>query len=169
MKRLTIIAALALSCALVACTSAPAPTPSPTAKPVVTLAPTSTPEPMEDYVPADIPKCKGLKALDKPLKFAWAGIEDMKTESGIWYYYHCDEKPIEVANLFKTKMPNAPFSWLENGWVERPGEGTLGIYFHTARQTWTYAWFLADDAAAGASYLVLSQQDTTPLELPCCK
>jgi hypothetical protein len=170
MKTLTIIVCLVLLCAVAACGPAPTPPPLPTAVPTITPTrlPTATPEPVGDYVPSDFPRCLGLKMLDKALKFTWVGIEDMKTDSGDWYYYHCNEKPADLAAFYRAKMTPPPYNWLENGWVEQPGEGTLGVYFHTARQTWSYVWFLADSASASGSYLVLSQQNEIPLELPCC-
>jgi hypothetical protein len=184
MKALTIIVCLVLLCAVAACGPAPTPTPLPTAVPTITPTPlptpaptttpthsvTATPELVGDDLPSDLPRCQGLKALDKALTFAWAGIEDMKTKDGDWFYYHCDIKPSDLAAFYRAKMTTPPYNWLENGWVDRPGEGTLGIYFHTARQTWSYLWFLADGtSSADGSYLVISQQFEMPLDLPCCK
>jgi hypothetical protein len=180
MKTVTVIGCLVLLFALAACGPSPVatalptpvptslPTPVPSLLPIATAFPIAAPAAVEDYVPTDVPRCQGLKALDKAITFAWAGIEEMNTENGNWYYYHCDEKVGDLAGFYRAKLTKPPYNWLETGWVERPQEGTLGIYFHTARQIWNYIWFLPDTSSKAGSHLVISEQMEAQPDLPCC-
>lgn len=163
--KLPVIACLALLLTVVACVNAPTPTPIPPT-PTPTPAPTATAEPVDDYVPSDIPRCDGVKALDKALDFEWAGVDAVG--EGDWYYYHCTQKADDLSATLRPLMTKAPYKWGEINWVIRP-EGTLGVYFHTVRQTWAYLWFLPDTSSAGGAYLVVAEVGTIPLELPCCK
>jgi hypothetical protein len=163
MKSILALTPLVLLLAVVGCASAPTPTPTPL--PTRTPAPTATSEPVGDYVPSDVPRCQGVKMLDRALKFEWVGVDAVG--DGAWYYYHCDQKPGDLATLYRPVMIKAPYEWGEINWVERP-EGTLGVYFNTVRQNWLYLWFLSDTTSAGGSYLVVAEQGQIPLDLPCC-
>ncbi len=159
------IVCLILLCAIVACEAPPIPTPIPP-PPTPTPRPTMTPQPTGPYVPPNIPRCEGVKALEHALDFQWAGVDAIG--EGDWYYYHCDLTPGDLADYSRPKMTAAPYDWGEINWVIRP-EGTLGVYFHTVRQSWTYLWFLPTDLSSGGSYLVVAEVGGIPLELPCCK
>ncbi len=166
MKMLPIFVGLIVLCILAACGGAPTPTPTPLPPtPTSTPMPTATSEPVGDYVPPAIPRCAGVKAMGTALKFDWPGIDDVGEAD--WHYYHCAQKPEELATFYREAMVNPPYNWLENAWVILP-QGTLGVYFHTARQTWLYLWFLADTGAPQASDLVVAERnEVTPLDLPC--
>ncbi len=165
MKSLILLSTLLLLCAVVGCGGSPTPTPLPSTPTRVPL-PTATPEPMGDYVPSDIPRCEGVKMLDQALQFNWAGVDAVG--EGSWYYYHCNLKFDALADFYRPQMTKAPYEWGEINWVVRD-EGTLGVYFHTVRQTWVYLWFLSKTPPEGGSYLVVAEVGTIPLDLPCCK
>ncbi|HEX9075088.1 MAG TPA: hypothetical protein VF932_04885 [Anaerolineae bacterium] len=158
------LACLTLLCILAACAPAPTPIPTPTSVPTATPRPTLAPEPVGDYVPSDIPRCAGVKALDSPLKFDWPGIDDVGEAD--WFYYRCALKPEEVAAFYREKTKDPPYNWMEQAWVVLP-EGTLGAYFHTARQEFLYLWFLSDVSSPQTSYLVVAERTGAPLDLPC--
>ena len=168
---------------LLGCTAAPttvpvvntltpvANTPIPTTLPSPTRIPaplsTATAQPVGDFVPADLPRCDGLKAVG-PFPFSWAGYAEIDMTQGKWYHYHCSSKPEDVAAFYQSKMPNPPYSWLQQNWVETTTDGKLGVYFNAVRQVWIYTWFLADINNPEASRLVISEQANAPLTLPCC-
>ena len=162
--------AVLLGCAVaptpVPVVNTPLPTlqPSPTRTPV--LLPTATALPVGDFLPADLPRCDGLKAVT-PFTFSWAGYAELDMSQGKWYHYHCSSKPEDLATFYRSKMSNPPYSWLQQNWVENT-EGKLGVYFHAVRQVWLYTWFLTDTQNPEASRLVVSAQDKAPLSLPCC-
>jgi hypothetical protein len=103
----------------------------------------------------------------EPFTFSWAGYAEVDMTQGKWYHYSCSSKPEDLATLYRSKMTSPPYSWLEQNWVEN-SEGKLGVYFHTVRQVWLYTWFLADTKNLEASRLVVSEQGSAPLSLPCC-
>ncbi len=147
---------------LPSCMAPPTPPPTAVSSPTATRWPTATPDPA-GYVTSDIPRCDGAKRID-PIDFEWPGIEDVKEAD--WLYYRCALKPLALSEFYRPKMTEAPYNWLENAWVVLP-EGTLGVYFHTARQSWLYLWFVADKAEAAGSYLIAAERMDTPLDLPC--
>ncbi len=161
-----IVLCVAVLVALQGCSAAPTPTPTPpsTSTLVPRTATPPPPTPVGDYVPSDIFRCEGVRAINTAVKFDWPGIDNVVQAD--WLYYQCDQKPLELAGIYREKMVNPPFNWLENAWVELP-QGTLGVYYHTAKQTWLYLWFIADASSEGHSNLVVAQRDDFPLELPC--
>ena len=159
----SVLISVCLLCLVVACATPPTPTPVPPT-PTPTPLPTLTPQPAGAYMPSDIPRCAGVRRLDQAPKFDWPGIDDVGDAD--WYFYQCAQKPDAVAALYRETMVKPPYNWLENAWVVLP-EGTLGVYFHTARQNWLYAWFLADSSSPGTMHLVIAETFGAPLDLPC--
>ncbi len=164
MKKSPVLAGLIVVCVMAGCSAPPTPTPVPPTR-TPTPPPTATPEPVGDYVPVSIPRCAGVKMLETALKFDWPGIDDVGEAD--WHYYNCAQKPEELATFYRDAMINPPYNWLENAWVVLP-EGTLGVYFHAARQVWLYLWFLTNSKAPLASYLVVAERNQfEPLNLKC--
>jgi hypothetical protein len=152
---------------LAACSPAATPTPTPTPVPPPTATPLPMPTPIGFYMPSYMPICDGAKLLAEDFGFTWPGIENIKKDAENLEYYRCQQPYGQVATFYREKMLNPPYNWQEIAWVELP-EGTLGEYFHAVYQSWFYLWFVPDQSAGQASYLVAAwRQGEVPLDLPC--
>ncbi len=156
---LVLLIALGLSCS---CTpvATPTPVPSPTVRPSPTLdlpAPSGLlPTPTNDRLaPASVPACQGAIYLEQPIKFTWAGIDDILQDAPAknWTYYHCVQNPEMLAASYRQWMVKDPYAWMETYWEERP-DATLGAYFSARLDQWLYVWFLSDPGDLRASNLV---------------
>jgi hypothetical protein len=105
--------------------------------------------------PADVPACKDVKALDQPIDFEWAGIDDVMRDAPKtnWTYYRCAQSPAMLSAAYRRWMLQSPYNWIEAHWEERPG-ATLGVYFHKDPDRWLYLWFLPYKSDPQASDLV---------------
>lgn len=150
----------------VACTGAgqsvpaswPMPTVSPT--PITSLTPAAVPTPMSlaEYILSVIPRCDGIQILDQPVKFVWPNVEQRlkDLEGSDWGYFSCPRPVAEVSVFYREQMPKPPYNLNETNWVDR-SEGTLGVYYHTARRTWTYIWVVPQPGDRQASYVIVAQ------------
>jgi len=158
----------------VACTSAGQPVPPslPAASPMpsMTSAPTAVPTPMSmaDYILSVIPRCDGIQILDQPVKFAWPNVEQRlkDLEGSDWGYFSCPRPAAEVSAFYREQMPRPPYNLNETNWVDR-SEGTLGVYYHTARRAWTYMWVVPQPGDLQTSYVIVAQTASEVFEPEC--
>jgi len=151
-------------CAGCAITPTPTPSPVPTPVPSPTVIVPSPTGVMSTAVlnlraPADVPACPGAQELDKPIEFAWAGIEDVRqsTPESNWIFYRCSAPQATVAAFYRRWMPEQ-YRWLHDYREER-ADATLDVYFYSTGtlsvpSRWLYLWFLPDASAKQSSYLV---------------
>jgi hypothetical protein len=152
---------------LLAVSPTPLPTPIPTAVPTPTPnTPTPTSAPAPAYVDLNMPGCNGFQELPGTVSFDWPGLADIKDVDS-WGYYRCTEPAGQLAALYKERMVTPPYNWQEISWVELP-QGTLGAYFHAARQSWLYLWFLTNPDVPGTVLVAAPRLGDMPLDLPCC-
>ena len=151
----------------VGCTvsSPPTPTPSPMPAPSPTLIlepPTGLlPTPVGNRrAPADVPACKDAQNLEKPVEFAWAGIEDVvqSAPESNWTFYRCSESQSSLSAFYRQWMPGLQNQWTQFHWEER-ANATLGVYYFSTStpgvpNRWLYLWFLPDSSTQQTAYLV---------------
>ncbi len=158
----------------VACTSAgqsvPPPRPAASPTPIMTSVPmaVSTPMPIADYILSVIPRCDGIQILDQPVKFVWPNVEQRlkDLEGSDWGYYRCPRPVAEISAFYREQMLKPPYNMRETNWVDR-SEGTLGVYYHTARQTWTYMWVVPRPGDLQASYVIVALAPGEVFEPEC--
>ncbi len=159
-----ILVLLMILCFLTGCAAASTPTPTrlptptPIPLPTATLMPPTAllPTPIgRGNAPTDVPACKDAKSLDQPVKFSWAGIEDIvrDTPESNWTYYGCGQSQAAMSTFYRLWMPKPPYNWLEAYWEERP-EATMAVYFHKDPDRWLYLWFLREKSNEPTSDLV---------------
>ena len=152
------------------CVAASTPTPVSTPLP----SPTAIPEPPTGWLPspignrnapADVPACKDAQSLDQPIRFTWAGIEDIvqNAPETNWTYYRCGQSRATLAAFYRQWLPEPQYHWTEYHWEER-AQATLGVYFYSTStpgvpNRWLYLWFVPDKTADQVSYLVAAWSD----------
>ncbi len=172
LSKYTLILACLSLC--VACTSAgqsvPTSLPAASPTPITTSVPTavSTPMSIADYILSVTPRCDGIQILDQPVKFVWPNVEQRlkDLEGSDWGYFSCPRPVAEVSAFYREHMPTPPYNMNETNWVDR-SEGTLGIYYHTARQTWTYLWVVPQPGGLQTSYVIVAQTASEVFEPEC--
>ncbi len=172
LSKYTLILACLSLC--VACTSAgqsvPTSWPAASPTPIISSSPTAVPIPMSiaEYILSVIPRCAGIQISDQRIKFLWPNVEQRlkDLEGSDWGYYRCPRPVTEVSAFYREQMPKPPYNWNETNWVDR-AEGALGIYYHTARRTWTYLWVVPQPGDLQASYVIVAETASEVFELQC--
>ena len=156
-----------------ACTTASTPTPIHLASPTPVPVPTVTVMPPRALLPTpgvgggnvspDVPACTSAESVDQPVKFPWAGIDDIvrDTPETNWTYYRCGEAQSAMSAFYRQWMVQPPYNWIQAHWEERV-EATMGVYFHKDPDRWLYLWFLPEKSGEQTSYLVLAWWDVRP-------
>ncbi len=153
-------------CVCSACVPRPTPTPVSTPVPTPTVVPPSPgvlPSPASNhYAPASVPACQEVQALETPVQFSWAGIEDIvqNAPEANWTYYRCAGSPAALAAFYRQWMPEAQYRWAEERSEQQPA-GTMAAYFTNTGNPadpnrWLYLWFLPDPSSERTSYLVMA-------------
>lgn len=155
-------AALALLLLLTACSGDPVAThtsipssaanesSSATSTPASAVAPIS----MSEYILSLIPQCDGVQVLE-PITFDWPNLQQRieELEGSDWGYYACPHPYEEMAEFYRTNATEPPYLLSETNWVVIP-EGTLGVYFHSVRQTWIYLWIVPQSPGSHETYVI---------------
>lgn len=149
--------------------SLPRPAASPTSITSSTPAVIPTPMSIAEYILSLIPHCDGIQVLAQPVKFVWPNVEQRlkDLEGSDWGYFSCPRPVAEVSAFYREQMPQPPYNLNETNWVDQ-SEGTLGVYYHAARRTWTYAWVVPQPGNLQASYVIVAQTASEAFE-PACR
>jgi len=113
--------------------------------------------------PKDLPECRDFERLDQPVKFYWAGMDDVvqNTPKDNWTYYRCGESRAELSQFYRLSMPKSPYDWLQT-YSEDRAEATMIVYYHLSTRRWLHLWFLPCESDDRASYLVAAWWTVTP-------
>jgi len=163
-------------CLWTACPGAARPVPA--RAPAAALAPAPTtssalraasePKTIGERVLSLIPRCDGIKILDRPVKFAWPNVEKRikELEGCDWGYYSCAQPQAAVSTFYREQMRKPPYNMGETNWVDRP-EGTLGLYYHSGSRVWIYLWVVVQPTDARTSYVIVALANGRVFEPDC--
>ncbi len=143
----------------VACSPAAAPTPTPLPAPTASPSPAATEKLMTtgEYLQRTIPTCEGEAVLKERPDFQWPNLEQhIKDLAGSnWGYYSCTEPQKALSTSFRAKLVKPPYNLQETNWIDR-SEGTLGVFYDSLAQSWSYFWIVPQAADANQSFVVLA-------------